>query len=75
MLFRSRTGERLRIKDIPDIIYSEVMRDVDLAVSVAYAGGVDPETSHSTIEMRRAIVECSLACFARTMSVSTGITR
>ena len=42
---------------------SEVMRDVDLAVSVAHAGGVDPEASHSTIEMRRALVECNLALF------------
>lgn len=58
-----RTGKSLKIKEIPDIIYSEVMRDVDLAVSVAHAGGVDPETSHSTIEMRRAIVECNLALF------------
>ena len=39
------------------------MRDVDLAVSVAYAGGVDPETSHSTIEMRKAIAECNIELF------------
>jgi len=58
-----RTGKSLKIKDIPDIIYSEVMRDVDLAVSVAYAGGVDPETSSSTIEMRQAIVTCNLELF------------
>ena len=58
-----KTGKQLLIKDIPDIIYSEVMRDVDLAVSVAHAGGVDPETSHSTIEMRKAIVECNLSLF------------
>jgi len=58
-----KTGRPLKIKEIPDIIYSEVMRDVDLAVSVAHAGGVDPETSHSTIEMRRAIVECNLSLF------------
>ena len=58
-----KTGQPLTIKDIPDVIYSEVMRDVDLAVSVAHAGGVDPETSHSTIEMRRAIVACNLALF------------
>lgn len=31
------------------------MRDLDLVVSVAYVGGVDAETSHSTIELRRAI--------------------
>ena len=63
-----KSGRPLKIKDIPDIIYSEVMRDVDLAVSVAHAGGVDPETSHSTIEMRRAIVECNLSLF-RTKNV------
>ena len=53
----------LTIGQVPDLIYSEVMRDVDLAVSVAHAGGVDPETSHSTIEMRRAIVEFNLPLF------------
>ncbi|WP_347559909.1 DUF4132 domain-containing protein [Clostridium sp. AM58-1XD] len=58
-----KTFKPLKIKDIPDVIYSEVMRDVDLAVSVAHAGGVDPETSHSTIEMRRAIAECNLELF------------
>ena len=63
-----KSGKPLKIKDIPDIIYSEVMRDVDLAVSVAHAGGVDPETSHSTIEMRRAIVACNLDLF-RTKNV------
>jgi hypothetical protein len=44
-----KTGKELRISDIPPVIFSEVMRDVDLAVSVAHAGGVDPETSHSMI--------------------------
>lgn len=58
-----KTFKPLKIKDIPDVIYSEVMRDVDLAVSVAHAGGVDPETSHSTIEMRKAIVACNLELF------------
>lgn len=58
-----KTFETITIKDVPDIIYSEVMRDVDLAVSVAHAGGVDPETSHSTVEMRRAIVECNMELF------------
>lgn len=53
----------MKIKDIPDIIFSEVMRDVDLAVSVAHAGGVDPETSHSTIEMRAALVQFTLPLF------------
>ena len=58
-----KTGKDLKIKDVPDIVYSEVMRDVDLAVSVAHVGGVDPETSHSTIEMRKAIIACNLSLF------------
>lgn len=58
-----KTYEALTMDKVPDLIYSEVMRDVDLAVSVAHAGGVDPETSHSTIEMRRAIVEFNLPLF------------
>lgn len=58
-----KTFKPLKIREIPDVLYSEVMRDVDLAVSVAHAGGVDPETSHSTVEMRRAIVECNLELF------------
>lgn len=61
--FDRKIGKQLCIKDIPDIIFSEVMRDVDLAVSVAHAGGVDPETSHSTIEMRRAICEFTMPLF------------
>lgn len=61
--FDRKTGKPLCIKNVPDIIFSEVMRDVDLAVSVAHAGAVDPETSHSTIEMRRAIVEFTLPLF------------
>ena len=58
-----KNGKPMKIRDIPDIIFSEVMRDVDLAVSVAHAGGVDPETSHSTIEMRAALVEFTLPLF------------
>ncbi len=58
-----KTGALLKIENVPDIIYSEIMRDVDLAVSVAHAGGVDPETSHSTVEMRRVILEFNLSLF------------
>lgn len=61
--FERKTGKPMRIREVPDLIFSEVMRDVDLAVSVAHAGGVDPETSHSTVEMRRAIVEFTLPLF------------
>lgn len=58
-----KSFKELPIKDIPDIIFSEVMRDVDLVVSVAHVGGVDPQASHSTIEMRRAIIEFTLPLF------------
>lgn len=61
--FDRKTYKPLKIEDVPDIIFSEVMRDVDLAVSVAHAGGVDPETSHSTVEMRKAILEFTLPLF------------
>ena len=58
-----RTGVQKKISEIPDILYSEVMRDVDLVVSVAHVGGVDPETSHSTIEMRRVICGFNVELF------------
>ena len=51
-----KTGERLELTKVPPIIFSEVMHDIDLVVSVAHVGGVDPEASHSTVEMRAAIV-------------------
>ncbi len=59
-----KTWSDLAIADVPDVVYSEAMRDVDLAVSVAHAGSVDPETSHSTIEMRQVIVQYNLELFA-----------
>lgn len=43
------------LESVPPILFSETMRDLDLAVSVAHVGGVDPEASHSTVEMRVAI--------------------
>lgn len=58
-----KTYQPIKIEDVPDIIFSEVMRDVDMAVSVAHAGAVDPETSHSTVEMRKAIIEFTLPLF------------
>ncbi|MBO6206540.1 MAG: DUF4132 domain-containing protein [Lachnospiraceae bacterium] len=58
-----KTFKEKPISEIPDIIFSEVMRDVDLAVSVAHAGEIDPEMSHSTIEMRRAIAEFVIPMF------------
>lgn len=64
--FDRKTGKNMKIDDIPDILFSEVMRDVDLAVSVAHAGGVDPEASHSTVELRRAVCEFTLPLFGFT---------
>ncbi|ODP30327.1 hypothetical protein PTI45_00260 [Paenibacillus nuruki] len=52
--------ERLPFDQVSPLIFSEIMRDVDLVVSVAHVGGVDPESSLTTIEMRRVIVEESL---------------
>ncbi|MDR2522697.1 MAG: DUF4132 domain-containing protein, partial [Synergistaceae bacterium] len=62
--FRSRKDYKtISIADVPKIIFSEVMRDVDLMVSVAHAGGVDPEASASTVEMRRAIAAEAVRLF------------
>lgn len=43
--------------------FSEVMRDIDLVVSVAHAGGVDAEASHSSIEMRSVLLRETLRLF------------
>jgi hypothetical protein len=60
----TRRGEWLPIKleQVPLRLFSEVMRDVDLVVSVAHAGGVDPEASASTVESRSGLVQetCAL---------------
>ena len=57
------TNIPIKISDVPDVVFSEVMRDTDLVVSVAHAGKVDPESSHSTVEMRRAICEFTAKLF------------
>ena len=53
--FDRNTGDIVDLEKIPPILFSEAMRDMDLVVSVAHVGGVDPEASHSTVEMRTAI--------------------
>ncbi|MFO0926452.1 MAG: DUF5724 domain-containing protein [Gemmataceae bacterium] len=52
----------LPLEEVPPRLFSEVMRDCDLVVSVAHVGGVDPEASASTVEMRSALVRetCAL---------------
>lgn len=52
-----KTGECVDFAEVPPILFSETMRDVDLAVSVAHVGGVDPEASQSTTQMRVAIAK------------------
>lgn len=46
----------IAIADVPERVFSETMRDLDLLVSVAHRSGVDPEASQSTVEMRASLV-------------------
>jgi len=54
----TRRGEwkPMPLAEVPPRLLSEAMRDLDLVVSVAHQGGVDPEASASTVEMRAALV-------------------
>lgn len=54
----------LPLDKVPPRVFSEAMRDLDLVVSVAHRGKVDPEVaSQSTLEMRSALIRetCQLA--------------
>ncbi len=53
---RAGSIEPLPIKDVPPRIFSEIMRDLDLVVSVAHRGDVDPEATQSTVEMRTTLL-------------------
>jgi HEAT repeat protein len=57
-VYFTRRGEHLAqpLDSIPPVVFSEAMRDLDLVVSVAHAGGVDPEATASTTEMRAALI-------------------
>ncbi|MBI5831248.1 MAG: DUF4132 domain-containing protein [Armatimonadetes bacterium] len=50
------------LAEVPPIIFSEAMRDLDLVVSVAHRGGVDPEATASTVELRAMLLRelCAL---------------
>ncbi|OAV43542.1 DUF4132 domain-containing protein [Lewinella sp. 4G2] len=62
--FHSRSHYRaVGLDEIDPILFSETMRDVDLVVSVANAGQVDPEASHSSMEMRAALARESARLF------------
>lgn len=67
--FDRSTRENVPLEDVPPILFSETMRDLDLVVSVAHVGGVDPEASHSTVEMRTAIA-AELAALLKLSNVS-----
>ena len=62
----SGSGDLIELPDIPPILFSEVMRDVDLIVSVAHRSDVDPEVSESTIEMRAALLRETLELLGKT---------
>ena len=51
--FRKRDKyEAIKLSTVDPRLFSEVMRDMDLIVSVAHVGEVDPEATESTVEMR-----------------------
>jgi Family of unknown function (DUF5724)/Domain of unknown function (DUF4132) len=54
--FSKNDHKSLLLNAIPKNIFSEIMRDLDLVVSVAHVGGVDIESSLSSIELRAAII-------------------
>ncbi len=62
--FRQKNStEPIALKDVPKSLFSEIMRDLDLVVSIAHVGGVDIEASLSSIELRAVIVEETAVLF------------
>lgn len=53
--FEDQAGQRLPLETIPETVFSEVMRDVDLFVSVAQTTG-DHESSKELIAQRQALL-------------------
>lgn len=51
------THKPILLSNVPAVHFSEMLRDIDLVISVAHVGEVDPEASHSTTEMRAVIIE------------------
>ena len=66
VFYNLKDGKEVPMKEINPVIFSEVMRDVDLVVSVAHVGGVDPEASHSTMQMCGALARESARLFKLT---------
>ncbi|MEY4904224.1 MAG: hypothetical protein RLZZ292_2039, partial [Bacteroidota bacterium] len=63
---QKNTHQPIALKDVPTAIFSEIMRDLDLVVSVAHVGGVDIEASLSSMELRGIIVMETAALFGLT---------
>lgn len=53
---RAGQGDVVPLDEVPPRLFSEVMRDLDLVVSIAHSGGIDLETSASTVEVRGRLV-------------------
>lgn len=54
---RRHEWQPIPLESIPPRLFSEAMRDLDLVVSVAHRGGVDPEATASTVDMRATLVQ------------------
>jgi hypothetical protein len=61
-----KTYKPMVFTELSPIIFSEVMRDLDLVVAVAHVGDVDPETSQSSVEMRGVLVRETARLFKLT---------
>ena len=55
--FNKKDYKSIPFSELSPVVFSEVMRDLDLVVSVAHIGDVDPETSQSSVEMRGVLVK------------------
>ena len=61
VLFTNKNdGKVVPLDQVNDRAFSEAMRDLDLMVSVAHRGGVDPEATASTVDMRAALLRETL---------------
>ncbi len=54
--YNKKDYKPIPFSELSPVVFSEVMRDLDLVVSVAHVGDVDPETSQSSVEMRGVLV-------------------
>jgi hypothetical protein len=58
VFFTKRDDDKpVKLDQLPARLFSEAMRDLDLVVSVAHRGSVDPEASASTTELRATLVQ------------------